>query len=152
MHPLAARPSDKGFTLIEVILVVAMISVIVIPLLISYRTTRTNQALLSSTEEFANHVRSAHIFARDANGRKSWGVRSIDTKLYEIYSAIGGTSSAENRYSLEPAVQFTNSFDVLFHIGTGETDVELQVLFSADNGSKAKVEVLKTGVVEVVPI
>ena len=148
MHT-AQRKSKKGFTLIELIIVTAIVSLAFIPLLITYRGTRTNQALLNSAESFANHTRSAHVFARESRETKNWGIKRLNQTQYAIFSVISGADENENVYTLENAITFNADFRILFNIGTGETDNSQTITLNARNGNSIEIEVLKTGVVDI---
>lgn len=139
----------KGLTLIELLLVIAIISVLVIPLLLTYQGYRTSQALLASAEAVANHARSAHVFAREARNSREWGIKSINNYQYSIYSLGASGERLEYNYFLENRVFFVNDFNVLFKIGTGETDSNFDVELVNTNGSKAQVKISKFGLVEV---
>lgn len=146
MQLISAR---RGMTLIELLVVVVIFGVTVIPLLLTYRSYRTTQALFSSTEAVANQVRSAHVFARESRSQREWGIKSTGANSYVIFS-LGSTGSRdEQRYSLESGVSFVNSFDIVFEIGTGETDAQYVLEIVSINGRVSRVTVGETGVVEV---
>ena len=139
----------KGLTLIELIIVVAIIGIISVPLLLTYRSYRTNQALSASLEQVANHTRSVHIFAREARSQREWGIKNIDERVYAFYSSGATGVQEEQRYSLEHGVSFAQDFDILFEIGTGNTSSDYSISIVNTNGQQGLVDVSTVGIVEV---
>lgn len=138
-----------GVTLIELLIVVAIIGLVFFPLLLTYRGYRTNQALLASAEEVANHARSVHIFSRESYKLREWGIKNSDSSNYSLYSSGASGELIENNYRLENNIYFEENFDVLFQIGSGEASLESAIKLIADNGQKMQVNINKSGVVEV---
>lgn len=147
MQLISAR--HRGLTLVELLVVVAIFAVTVIPLLLTYRSYRTTQALLASAEAVANQARSAHVFAREARAQREWGIRSTGASSYAIFSTGAGGMRDEQGYSLESGVSFVDSFEIVFGIGTGETTEQSVIELANVNGRVSRVTVSKTGVVEV---
>ena len=140
---------SNGFTLIELILVTAIIGVITVPFIITYRNSRANQALRTSAEQVADHARSAHVFAREANEGNGWGITSTDDSSYAIVSGTETDWNEFSSYVLQPQITFTNDFFVWFEIGTGAIDSGQTIELSNLNGTKSKVDINENGVVEV---
>jgi len=148
MNPFSARVKN-GFSLVEVLVVVTIIGFFVVPLLITYQASRSTRALQASAEEVVNNVKSAHIFARESRDRRNWGVTSLSGDKYAIFSKGTGDKTIEKSFFLESGVRFASGFEVLFEIGTGETDSQKTVELENDRGLKSRIEILETGVVEV---
>jgi len=130
--------------------VVVIIGVMATPLLLTYRSHRTSQALLSSAETVANHTRSAHVFAREARTQRGWGVRSTGQTSYSIFSLSTAGTRDEQKYVLDSGVAFEDDFEILFEIGTGDTARDATIVLVNANGRKSVVNVGRSGVVEVI--
>jgi prepilin-type N-terminal cleavage/methylation domain-containing protein len=139
----------KGITLIELLVVVAIIGLIAIPLLLTYRSYRTNQALIASAETVSNHTRSAHVFAREAKNQREWGVKSTSAASYAIYSSGPTGEAIEQRYSLDLGVSFEREFEILFSIGEGTAERDYTIELVNTNNRRAILGVSRAGVVEV---
>lgn len=144
-----ARLKLHAFTFIEILIVVTIVGLMVIPLFITYNSSRANRALDASAEEVVNNTTSAHIFARTARDQKNWGVKNLTDKTYAIVSKGKGPVEISKRYSLEPGVKFDKNFQILFDIGTGETKKDEEIKLVNDNGISKTVKIFATGVVEV---
>lgn len=151
MQHFSAR-HKKGFTLVELLVVVAIIGVMTIPLLLTYRSYRTSQALVASVQGVVNHARSAHIFSREARDQREWGVRSAGPTGYAIFSSGTVGKVDEQSYFLEPGVVFSQDFEILFKIGTGETDKDYNIELVNANGRVAQITIGQAGIVEALPI
>ena len=138
-----------GFSLMELLIVIAIISFIFIPLLLSYNSYRTTQALISSTDQVLNQIKSVHIFAREARSQKEWGIKNTSDLTYVLYSSGASGTEVVQNYALESGVKFSEDFNILFGIGTGETVGDTKVYLEAKNGKKSEIGVSRSGVVEV---
>lgn len=143
-----ARKNTAGYTLIELLVVISLISVLAIPLLITYRISRATQALRTSTEEFSDHIRSAHIFSRDAKDKTNWGVIKLSDTAYAIVSGVPDNWEINFSYELESQVFFVDDFAIWFKVGTGEGDGDYTVRLENVNEKRSRIDILKTGVVE----
>ncbi len=139
----------QGFTLVEILLVAAIIAIVAIPFLITYRNSRGNQALRTSAEQFADQARSAHIFAREAKEKSSWGITRTSENSYALISGSEISSEIVATRSLESQISFMDDFTVWFQIGTGETGENYSIQLTNPIGSISTVTINKNGVVEV---
>ena len=140
---------NKGFTLIELLLVISIIAAFSVSFFVTYRTSRANQALRTSGERYADIVRNAHVFAREAADKKGWGVVKRNDSQYSLVSGSASDWSVETHYSLETKVAFDGDFFLWFDIGTGELTQSETVVLKADNGKQISIEILETGIVNV---
>lgn len=140
------RPA--GLTFIEVLLIVALISIISIPLYLSYTRTQANQGLLSSTEQFITVLNRASLFARQAKDQKEWGVRKRDDTSFELISGKPDAAVLVSTNSVEHFVSIPDDFLIWFDIGTGQTDRDYTVVFENTYGRKIEVNIYETGLVE----
>jgi prepilin-type N-terminal cleavage/methylation domain-containing protein len=139
----------RGLSLIELLIVVAIIGLVVLPLLVTYASHRTTQALYSSSDQVANHTRSVRIFSREAREQKEWGIKNVSENSYALYSTGASGLQIVQNYSLERGVSFTDDFDIRFEIGTGETEQEHIIGLQSSNDQSSSIFVSTTGVVEV---
>lgn len=139
----------RGFTLVEILIVLALIAILTIPLVISYQNSRTTQALRTSAEELANQIRSAHVFAREANEQKGWGVVRTSDRTYSLVSGQRDSWMEVSSRRTENGVLITNDFFVWFDIATGETDSNYSIVLTTPNGITQTVSVVNTGLVEI---
>ncbi len=138
----------KGFTLVEMLIVVAIIGIFMIPLLITYRSSQNNQKLRVVAEEFADQVRTVHIYARDAKDKKSWGIKLSDNG-YSLLSGRADSYKVDKSFSLGKNIEFEKDQLVWFEIGTGQTDRDYEVVIVDTRGKKIAVKISKNGIVEV---
>lgn len=140
---------NRAFTLVEILLVVTIIGLTIVPLFITYRSSRANQALRTSAEDLANTLRSAHILAREAKDSKNWGVIGEGGMQYSLVSGVADNYQVSSVGSLEQGVSIGDSFSIWFNIGTGESDAISTIEMTAQNDRQIEITVLKTGIVEV---
>lgn len=141
---------NTAFTLVELLIVVAIIGIITFPLLITYRNHRTNQALIASAEAVANHTRSVHIFAREAQKQREWGIKNKSESAYTLYSTGASGIFEEQNYVLDNGIMFEENFDILFEIGTGDAKNPTEIKLITESGRKTWISVTENGLVEVV--
>jgi len=141
--------SYGGYSLLEVLIVCALIASTLIPVLIGWRTSRSNQALKTSAESFSNDLRSAHIYAREAKNSQSWGLKQVDPNSYQLVSGNKDDSTIESPMALESQINFVNeNFEVWFDIGTGETNDKQSIELENMIGKRIKIDIHKTGLIE----
>jgi prepilin-type N-terminal cleavage/methylation domain-containing protein len=142
-------PCVKAFTLIEILLVIAIISTVTAGLYISFRGSRSNQALVMTSESLADVFRSAHISSRQSKDSLAWGVKSESANFYALYSRSPTVDTRVKIYSTDSSVTILTDFEVWFNQGSGETDTPLTVELKNIFGRKTAVEVLNSGTVNV---
>jgi prepilin-type N-terminal cleavage/methylation domain-containing protein len=138
----------KGFTLIEMLIVVVLIGMVSVPLFVKYRYAQQNQALRVSAEEFADRLRGAHIYARNARDRKAWGVVRQGTSGYALVSGKSDEYAVDTTYELEKGIEFAGGFSIWFVAGSGDAE-ETSVVIVNSGGRKMKINVYKSGSVDV---
>ena len=138
-----------AFTLVEILIVVTLFGLTFFPFYFAYVRSQSNQALVVSTEQFSDILRSAHVFSREAKDKKIWAVRKESLTSYAMLSSAGSGWKIEKSYQLEKNVSFVDDFFIKFKIGTGEIDEDKHVILENKYGKQMKVKILKAGVVEV---
>ncbi len=141
--------SINGFTFFELLIAMSIIGVIAIPFIITFRNARANQALRSSAEQVADHVRVAHVFAREANEKKGWGIKNESDSTYAIIKGSKSDWEINSLYSINSQTSFADDFFIWFEIGLGETDTDHIIHLINSNDVHSKIIVNKNGVVEV---
>jgi len=140
----------SGFTLIEVIIVLAILGTMVFLFATNFRQSISNQALRASAEKFASDIRSVHIYAREVKDKKEWGIENIDDVSYMI---VSGTTldnrEMVSKHKLDGDTKFSDDTLIWFVAGTGETDSGKNISLESPYGGKIIVDVLINGVVEV---
>jgi prepilin-type N-terminal cleavage/methylation domain-containing protein len=143
------RYTAQGFTLLEILVVVAIVALLIIPLYLSYGRTQANQGLKVSADRLANTFKQAHILAREAKEKSSWGVRSLDEFRYTVTSDNGKDGRKNNEeYTLEPSIQIVTQFDVMYAIGTGELKESENIILKNKYGNRMRIRLHRTGFVE----
>ena len=140
-----------GFTLIEIIIVLAILGTMVFLFATNYRHSIANQALRASAENFASDIRSVHIYAREVRDKKEGGIESTsDDVSYMVVSGITlDDREMVSKHKLEGDTKFSEDTIVWFAAGTGETDSSKSISLESPYGGKIIVDVLINGVVEV---
>ena len=140
-----------GFTLIEVIIVLAILGTMVFLFATNYRHSISNQAFRASAEKFASDTRSVHIYAREVKDKKEWGIESMDDRAF--YMIVSGTTldgrEMVSKHKLDGDTKFSEDALIWFTAGTGETDSGKNITLESSYGGKIIVDVLINGVVEV---
>lgn len=140
----------EGFTLVEILVVVAILGIISVGALFSLSHTNANQSLVASGEQLADVFRQAHIFSRESRDTKTWGVRDTALSGYELVSYMTDPTlvTVEKSYPLERNITFRTPFLIWFTRGSGEA-VNTIVELETPNGVIKQVHLLETGVVNV---
>ena len=147
--PKLHYPFSKGVTLIEMLVVISLLSVMTFPIIITYRNSRSQQALRSSSEQLADHIRTTHIFARESKDKKGWGIVSTGPSSYALAAGTLNNHTLDLVYSLEQDITFVNGFSIWFDQGSGNTENPVSVELTNAAQKKIKIDVLKSGTVEV---
>lgn len=140
---------QSAISIIEVLIVIALIGVISFPLYLSYSKNQANQGLRSSSEQLLNTLQTAHIFARETKDKKNWGVKSISENSFALIKGSASNSQVEKSKTLEPNVVFPEMFEVWFDAGTGETSVERSILIKNSIEKITIINIFKTGIIEI---
>lgn len=138
-----------ALTIIEVLIVVAVISTLSIPLYFSYTRTQAHQSLRSSSEQLADTLRSARLFSREAKDFKAWGVKRMDEKTYALVGSPRENPFVEKVTTVESLVTIPQGFEVWFEIGTGNAQTDTSVSLENKYGRKAILKIYRTGIIDI---
>lgn len=146
----------RGHTLMELVLVLALVAILSVPLGLSVATIRSKQALEAEADKFLTAVKQTHIYAREGKDEASWGIRGTGANSYSMWSksAASGTV-AKTEFVIDGQVSFqTNTpFEVWFNQGTGypKTGTTQTVIIKTNgavNNSKT-IRISPVGVIEI---
>lgn len=117
--------SNRGFSFIEIILVVAIMTILGTLGTVFYTRFLTQNSIANTTDHLISQLRKAQIYAMEGkqNGG-SWGVNyTVSPKQVQFY--LNGSSSFNENYSVNSNITITNSsatpatFNLLFAHYTG---------------------------------
>lgn len=139
-------PSTAGFTVIELLVSMAIITIITGIVLFQYSSFNTSSLLTNQAYEIALDIRQAQVFALGeridgADPRDEWGIRfgvySGDDQRYVLYRDISNEGDDDNMLDAEEEfvefVNLDNRFKVqAIKVGDSDTDL-LDILFRRPN-------------------
>lgn len=142
------KKSFSAFTLIEVIIVVAVFMLISIPLLFNYFNVSNSQGLKTSVGETTNLIKSAHIYSREAKDQKAWGVITRDEDTLALVSGNPASYEVEQELTLPRGIKTKEVVVVWFALGTGELQNNITVELVNQRDMVGQLLIHKTGVVD----
>lgn len=138
-----------AFTLVELLVSLALVAIIAVPSLLAVRQIRLKQALAASTETLVAVLKRAHIFARESKENKSWGVKYKDNYSYTLVSGNLNAWIPEAEIGLESPVFFESGpFVIWFDQGTGGTPENADLVIKTPTDIRAKISVSQNGIIE----
>lgn len=144
---------SPAFTLIEILITIALVSLVSLPLYLNFSGSLANQNVVASSEEVAEILRQAHIFSRESRGAKTWGVRNNSPTQYQLvsYTTDPDAVLVESEKFLGDKVQFVSNFTVWFEKNTGDTSDGLDIIIELESaaGLVGMIEVKRNGVINV---
>lgn len=135
----------NGFTLLEILIAVAIIGLLLAIAVPSYSQLRKNVMLKNYTEDIVNTLRLAQNKSITSQDGKPWGVHfeTNPVNSYTLYRDDGsGYSGATSKtvYQLNGGVKIISStFDVLFNHLTGTTILQHDIVIGFTGGSQKTV-------------
>ena len=145
------RVNAGGFTLLELLIVVALVGIISIGSITAFTTARENQLVRQSAEMVADTFQRASIYSQNARGERTWGVKSDDQNTYVVISQLAQEPeySEQQIVTLPKGIRFTQPFRILFTRGTGYVDGNTQVTLTTSHNSTSTVSLTTTGQITV---
>lgn len=122
-----------GFTLVEIIVVVALISLFVFPILFVIRQTGQTQNLRTSVSVLSDDLQSVKVSSREVREKSGWGIVSTSANQYQIVKGTKNSPTMVSNRSLQNGVVFVNQFSVWFEIGTGNAALQTIHLQNTNN-------------------
>lgn len=149
-----------GFTLIEILIVIAIFSIIFTFTVLSLRYFQKKSELNNTTEEIINSLRLAQNKTLASEGASSYGIYFNDTTSPNQYILFKGTSFASRDPAFDETFKLSNNLliyqinlgggkDVVFKRIKGETDVSGNIIIglSGDSSKTKNIYIEKSGMV-----
>ncbi len=140
--------SRSAFTYIEVILVVVLLTMLSLPLLFNYLNVSNKYHLQSAVTDVAESIRTAHVYSREGQKQEAWGVHTVNSNTYEVIRGTSQKFTVEATKVIPNDITFKNAFTVWFELGSGETNVDQEILLESQKGQVGSIMVYKTGVLD----
>lgn len=143
--------TTRGFTLVEILLTIALIGLTALPFFTAFTKSRSQQELVSATEQFADQLRTAHIFSREQRNSLKWGITIKSPAEYALTSQNrSGIVFEEQSFLLPSGVTFLSPpTTIWFESGSGTRTSPLTVIFTNTHSRVAEAHLFETGLVEV---
>lgn len=143
--------SRPAFSLIELLIVIAIVAILMaVGFAISSQVV-VNQALRASAEQVEQQINRAHIYAREARNNELWTVKiNADKTSYQLVRGAEANQTVDSAYTLKrPATFVTAPVDIKFAKGTGYTvgNVSYSLTLMVPSGKTAVVNVSPFGLV-----
>ncbi|GEM_PF-1635950 len=142
------KNAARGFTLVEMIIVVTLVTIVVIPLLFSARQSTQLQNLRTSASVLSDDLQTSRVFSRDAREKKGWGIVSTDRKSYIIATGNDANFASIMTRQLERGVTFDEDVSVWFELGTGTPLSEETITLKNEQGQSYEIHINSVGVIE----
>jgi prepilin-type N-terminal cleavage/methylation domain-containing protein len=137
------RTSDvkksAGFTLIEIILSLALISILVSIGMPIYQSFQTRNDLDVAAVEIVQTARRAQVLAQASDGDSSWGIffQPDTLTLFKGTSSTTRDASFDENFEISPAITPTGLSQIVFTKFSGETsDIGVITLTSSTNETR----------------
>lgn len=132
------KRSVTGFTLLELLIVIAIVSVLATAGVVTYANSQRKVVLTTSAEHISSVLRLARQRAVGQEQGLEWGVHFENPAggagFYEIFKGASySTSSVTEKFFLQSPVIFSqpasgNSINVIFSKRTGTTDAQYDIV------------------------
>lgn len=141
--------NQHGFSLLEMILSIAIITIlsaISLPIYASYQT-RTDAAV--TTERVAELLRRAQVYARGMNLDSSWGVeiQSSSATLFKGTTFATRTTTYDETLTLSSSITPSGSSEIIFTKLTGTPAATGSVVLTGANNDARTISVNAIGLV-----
>ncbi len=117
--------SQKGFSFIEIIVVLAIVAIISVLASSFYTRFLTQNSVSNTTDHIISQMRRAQIYAM--TGKQTggnWGVKyALSPKQATFY--LGGDSAFDENYAVNDNITVSPVFDILFAHYTGAPTIVL---------------------------
>lgn len=141
--------SHRGFSFIEILLVLSIVSILSVLASVFYSQFLTQNSVANTTDHLISQLRRAQIYSMEGkqNGG-SWGVKyTLSPKQITFY--LQGNPAFDENYAVNSNVNFSQAFDIVFTHYTGvPTGVTLPFIVTiTGNNSTRGITVNAEGVV-----
>lgn len=145
---------NKGLTLVEIIVAVAIISLISVLFLFSYTTNRRQTELNNNTNQVVSILNNAKQKTLASENSSSWGVHFEESSCILFQGNDYSTSINKTTYSLTKGVNLVNNFfsgpDIIFAKVTGYPNQTGSItLYLAGTSKQKSICINSIGVIQV---
>lgn len=143
------RQSRAGFTLLEILLVLAMISIISGFSIPVYQTFQVKNDLDISANTVASSFRRAQVLAEASDGDSQWGVKVLSGSitLFQGASYAARTSAFDEVFTVPTSIVPTGLSEVVFDRLTGQALSTGTVTMTATTGQVRTIAITAKGTV-----
>lgn len=129
----------KGFTFIELILVVALISIVTAMSAVFYTRFLTQNAVLNTVDQLVGQMHKAQIYAMSGRQGSNWGVNysSSVITLYSGNSYLARNNVFDEKFSVNSNITVSGFSDINFNRLTGVPNVTPTITITGNNNTKS---------------
>ncbi|OGI88121.1 hypothetical protein A2995_00070 [Candidatus Nomurabacteria bacterium RIFCSPLOWO2_01_FULL_33_24] len=151
-----SSPSERGFTLIEIFIVLAILVILAIITLPSFSSFKNEQIIKSETETIISFIDQARSKTLSSQGLSQYGVHFESAKIVFFNGdTFLESSSLNEEFIINPIITISdinlnnNGHDVIFERLTGSTDqygvINIQVI--SDPTIEKTITITQTGII-----
>ena len=124
---------NQGFTFLELLLVISIISVIGAMSAIFYSRFLAQNAVSNTVEQLSSQLRKAQTYAMAGKQNSAWGVKFASNKI-TLYSA--SSAAFDENFAVSSNVSVTGFTQVLFARATGIPDSTPTITITQNDTTK----------------
>jgi type II secretory pathway pseudopilin PulG len=139
----------KGFTYIEVVLYIAILSLVFALSMPFYQTLQNRNELDITANTLAQSYRRAELLSQASDGDSTWGVKMENGKI----TMFKGTSFAtrdqnlDETFAVAPSITFTGTDEMVFAKVTGQPAAAGSLTLTSPNNETRTVTINSKGIV-----
>jgi prepilin-type N-terminal cleavage/methylation domain-containing protein len=140
----------KGFTLVEIMLVIGLIAAITSISFPAYRNYLIKNSLEMATMNSANFIRKAQILSMIGENDSRWGVYLTNEEiiLYQGDSYTTRDPEYDEIFTNPESIQISGDTEINFEILTGNLDSNKTIIFSGENDFSTILNINRKGNIE----
>ncbi len=130
--------NERGFTMIEILLVMAIIAIVTTFSAVFYSRFLTQNAVANAADQVAGQIQKARIYAMSGKQNSNWGV-SFTSPILTLYSGASYAArnpSLDEKFRINSNVSVTGLLDLNIARATGVPGAVTTVTISAGNNIK----------------
>lgn len=130
--------NNRGFTFVEMILVVALISIVTGMSVVFYSRFINQNAVLNTVDQLVGELHKAQIYAMSGKQNSNWGVNyaSQTITLYSGTSYVARNTAFDEKFNVNGTVSVSGLSDLNFARVTGIPTVSPTITISGGNNTK----------------
>lgn len=142
---MTKRPA---LTLVELILTISVVAILSAAGINLYTGARQKYALKLSTDNLVSELQRVHIFSRENKEDKSWGIKIVDDRNYQVLSRDATSETVKFRYTLTHPVSFSSgTVDIWFDQVSGTTPGNISLQLVNPRGDTKTITVTQYGLI-----